>query len=118
MKLNLHYLIFFSGVVIAAFSQVLLKISASKTYRSVIREYLNPYVICGYGMLFLSMLFSIIGYRGMEYMNGPIIESLGFVLVTILGYLFFKEKISKRKILGILLILSGIVVYHMEFFSL
>ena len=53
--MNTHLLILILSVVVASFSQILLKKSAQKTYRSIICEYLNPYVICGYGMMFLSI---------------------------------------------------------------
>ena len=48
-------------MVVASLSQILLKKSAAKTYSSVIREYLNPYVIAGYGMMVLSTLLTVGG---------------------------------------------------------
>lgn len=42
-------------------------------------------MISGYGLLFLSMLLTIYAYSGMEYKNGPVIESLGNVMVLVLG---------------------------------
>ena len=61
--MKLHVIILLCSVLIASFSQILLKKSAGKTYRSVIFEYLNPYVICGYGMMFLSMFLTILAMR-------------------------------------------------------
>ena len=102
----------FLSVAVASISQVLLKKSALKTYNSVVREYLNPYVISGYGLLFLSMLLTIYAYSGMEYKNGPVIESLGNVMVLVLGYFVFGERISVRKMAGIACIMAGIAVFH------
>lgn len=100
------------SVVVAAFSQILLKKSADKTYISIIREYLNPYVIFGYGMMVLSTLLTVGAYVGLEFKNGAIVESLGFVLIMFLSRLFFKEKITKKKLLGNGLILLGILVFY------
>lgn len=100
------------SVVIASFSQVMLKLGAGKTYSSKIREYLNVYVITGYGMLFVSMVLTIVAYSGLSYLNVPVIEAVGYVLVPILSYFIFKEKLTKRKVLGILFILTGIFVYY------
>lgn len=100
------------SVMVASFSQVLLKKSALKKYDNVLKEYLNLYVICGYGMLFGSMLLTVYAYSGMAYKNGPVIESLGNVFVLILSYFIFKEKISVRKLVGILCIMSGIVIFN------
>ena len=102
----------FLSVAVASISQVLLKKSALKTYDTVVREYLNPYVISGYGLLFLSMLLTIYAYSGMEYKNGPVIESLGNVMVLVLGYFVFGERISVRKMAGIAGIMAGIAVFH------
>lgn len=110
--MNFYFLILIFSVIIASFAQILLKKSAEKTYSSPIREYLNLYVICGYGMMFFSMFLTVFAYRGLDFSNVPVIESSGYVMVMLLSYLFFKEKITKRKLLGMAVILFGIFVYH------
>lgn len=101
------------SVVIASCSQILLKKSAIKKYDSIIKEYLNPLVIIGYGMMVLSTITTILAYRGLEYKNGPVIESSGYILVMILSYFFFREKITKKKLLGNAIILLGIFVFYL-----
>ena len=98
--MNVYLLILILSVVVASFAQILLKKSAAKTYSSPIKEYLNVYVICGYGMMFLSMFITVMAYRGLDFSNVPVVESLGYVVVMLLSYLFFKEKITKKKLLG------------------
>lgn len=110
--INRYIVIMFLSVSAASVSQLLLKKSAMKKYASVIKEYLNPLVIGGYGILFLSMLLTIYAYSGMDYKNGPIIESFGNVIVLVLGYLFLKEKISFKKLIGIVCIMVGMVVFY------
>ncbi len=111
--MNIYLLILILSVLIASFSQILLKKSAEKTYSSVIREYLNLYVICGYGMMFLSMLLTIIAYSGMEFTNVQIVEATGYIMVLILSCFFFREKITREKVLGMLFIFAGIAVYYL-----
>jgi multidrug transporter EmrE-like cation transporter len=101
------------AVSIGSFSQVLLKKSATKTYPNRIREYLNAYVITGYGLLFVSLLFSMYSHRGLEYTTVPLTESLGYIIVLFLSYYFFKEKITKRKVLGMAIILAGMFIYYL-----
>lgn len=107
------FLIYGLSVTVASVSQLLLKKSAMKQHGSFLKEYWNPYVIAGYGMLFLSMFLTILAFRGMEYKNGPVIESLGYVLVLFLGRIFFREKITVRKLAGTLCILAGIFVFYL-----
>ena len=113
MRLSPWLLMFVLSSSVAAFAQVLLKKSAAKKYSSVIREYLNPYVIIGYGLMFGSMLIGVIGYRHVEYKNGSVMESFGFLMVMILSRVFFGEKITNRKIIGNLLIFTGIAIFYL-----
>ncbi len=112
--INPYLILLIISVTIASFAQILLKKSSMKTYSSPIREYLNLYVIAGYGMMFLSLFMTMIAYKGFKnFANVPLLESLGYAVVMVLGYFFFKEKITLRKVLGIALILGGIFVYNM-----
>ena len=110
--MNKFLLLALLSVTIASFSQVMLKLGAGKTYNSKIREYLNFYVITGYGMLFVSMVLTIVVYSRLSYLSVPVVEAVGYVLVPVLSYFIFKEKLSKRKVIGILCILLGIVIYY------
>lgn len=109
---NKYMMLLVLSVVVASFSQILLKKSAGKVYESVIREYLNVFVIVGYGMMVVSTLLTVGGYAGLEYKNGAVIEALGFVLVMFLSRIFFGEKITKKKLLGNSLILLGIFAFY------
>ncbi len=105
-------LLLLASVIVASFSQILLKKSALKTYPSIWREYVNPWVIIGYGMMVLSTLLTVFAYREVDYKNGPVIDSVGFLLVMLWSRIFFGEKITKRKVIGNLLILAGIFVFY------
>lgn len=102
------------GTLIASISQVLLKKSAEKTYSSLIREYLNPFVIIGYGLMVVSTLCGVIAYnKGVELKSGVMVESIGFIMVMIFSKVFFGEKITKKKIIGNALILIGMIVFYL-----
>lgn len=110
--MNKYLMILIVSVTVASFAQILLKKSAEKNYSSPLREYLNPYVIGGYGLMFLSMFMTVTAYSGLDYTNVPVVESLGYVMVMLLSCFFFCEKITKRKVLGMVIILAGIVIYY------
>lgn len=61
----------------------------------------------------VSTVLVILGLKGVPYKNEPIIESLGYIFVMILSNLILGEKITKKKIIGNLLILSGIIIYYL-----
>lgn len=110
--INGYFVLAVLSVVIAGFSQILLKKGAMREYSSFIREYLNGYVITGYFMMFISLFITMLAYRGMDFMNVPVIEAVGYILVPVLSFLFFKEQFTRKKVIGICLILNGIFIYY------
>jgi drug/metabolite transporter (DMT)-like permease len=99
------------AALLSAVSQVLLKISARKKHSSSITEYLNIYVILGYGILALTMLMTTLAYGYLEYKYGPVLLSSAYAFVLLSGWLFLKEKLTVNKVVGTLLIVAGIIVY-------
>lgn len=99
------------GTFISAVSQVILKKAALKAYPSKIREYLNFPVVFAYSLFLLTTFMCIFAYRVVPLSFGPVLESTSYLYVTVFGVLFFKEKITRKKAIALLLILLGIVVY-------
>lgn len=108
-----YILIFLCSVLISSISQVLLKSSANKEHGNALKEYLNPKVIIAYGMFFLATLITILAYKYVPLSLGGILESSGYIFVAVLSYFFLHEKISKRKMLGLGIILLGILVFNL-----
>ena len=110
--MNKYVFLLILAVLVSSISQIILKKSSSKIYKSIIKEYLNVYVITGYGLMVLSTVLVVLGLKGVPYKNEPIIESLGYLFVMILSNRILGEKITKKKVLGNVLILVGIAVYY------
>lgn len=108
--MNPFVFLFLFSVFIASCSQILLKKSAMQEHESFIREYLNLYVIIAYLMFFAGTLITIISYKTIPLSFGLILESAGYIFVAILSYVFLKEMLNKKQILGLVLILIGIVI--------
>lgn len=63
-------------------------------------------------MMIVSTILTIFAFKSLDYKNGPIIESIGYVFVMILSSIILKEKITKKKLIGNILILLGIMVFY------
>lgn len=98
------------AVFMGAVSQVLLKFSAGKPYPSRIKEYMNPLVITAYAMFFASSLLAVIAYRGIPLSVGAVIDALGYVYITMFGFIFFRERPTKRKLAALSLIIAGMMI--------
>ncbi len=114
-ELAIYSCVMVAGALISSFSQIMLKKSAQKTYESKLKEYLNPLVIIAYALFFSCTLISMYSLKVVPLSMSPILEALGYIFVAILSYIFFKEKLTKKQLIGMLLIIVGIVVYTLKF---
>ena len=64
-----------------------------------------------YYLLCLLFPLSIMGQEPMG--NAPVIDSLGYVLVPVCGAVFFHEKLTARKLVGICCIVLGMAVFYL-----
>lgn len=111
-KTTLCYAAFLmAGVFLSAISQVMLKKAAMRTYASKLKEYLNPLVLFAYVLFVGTTLLSVYAYKGIPLSMGPVLEATSYIYVTIFGVLIFKERLSKKKIFALALIIGGILVY-------
>ena len=52
-------------------------------------------------------------YKGIPLSMGPVLEATSYIYVTIFGVTIFKEKLNRRKLIGLALIVLGIIVYSL-----
>ena len=119
MQIN-FLLLMVLGVLISCFAQVLLKMSADKNFEAegILKQYLNPLVVVGYSLYLLVLIIPLIAYRYIDFKYGAIIESTAYIFIMLLSYIFFKEKITKQKIIGNVIIIAGIIVFNSNFINL
>lgn len=99
------------GTFISAISQVILKKAAGKTYENKIREYVNLPVISAYTIFVVATFLSVFAYKVVPLSMGPILEATSYIYITVFGVTIFKEKLTKRKVVALITIIAGIIVY-------
>lgn len=100
------------SVLMASFAQMMLKKSAAMERTSLVREYLNGWVIGGYFVMGASMLINIYAMnRGVQLKELSVIESFGYLFVPLLSWMFFREKVTWRKAGAIAMIMAGVVLF-------
>ncbi|MDO4616817.1 MAG: EamA family transporter [Lachnospiraceae bacterium] len=108
---SVYVVILLVSVFISAVSQIILKTAANKTYESTLKEYLNFRVIFSYGLFFLSTILTMVALRKVPLSMQPILESTSYIYVSVMGFFLLKERFSRKKLLGLALIIIGILVY-------
>lgn len=107
----LYTLIYIFGVIISALAQVLLKKSADVKKNNIIKEYLNWKTITSYSVFFIATLCTVFSYKYLPLSFGPILGTLEYLFVAILSYYFLKEKIKRKKLIGLFIIILGVCIY-------
>lgn len=108
------YLLVILGVLACSVSQLLLKTSANKEHRLRIFEIINPLVLFSYVVFFMALLINIWAMRkGVQLKEIAMLESLGYIFVPLLSFLFLGEHASKRMVLAICMVILGILVFYL-----
>lgn len=104
-------LLMFVCTFFSAISQVLLKQSANRTYKHPVLEYLNWRVLVAYSIFFTVLLINTYAYTQVEMKYGPVIDAFTYVFVLLLSVGILKEKVSRGKMIGNIIIVLGIIIY-------
>ena len=111
--LNNSATLMFISALLAALSQIILKSSAVRQYENPWKNIFNSRVIFAYILLSCSLFLNLIAYKTVAYKWGPVIASTSYIYVIFLSRIIFGEKLTRRKILGSLIIVIGIIVFSM-----
>lgn len=111
--MNVFYLIVIVGIFASACSQILLKQSARQKHDHWLHEFLNWRVISAYTIFLACTIINIFGLRnGINLKDMPILESLAYIFVPILSFIFLSEKMTKTKLVSMIFIISGIIIFY------
>lgn len=110
----MFYLVVILSVFTASVAQMLLKKGASLPHASILKEYLNPWVIGGYVLMGLSLVANVWALsKGIQVKEVSILESLSYLFVPVLSYLCFRERLSWKKAASVAIILIGIFIFFL-----
>ena len=103
-------IIMIASTFIAAVSQILLKMSANEPHSGFVKEYINTRVILAYILLFLTTIIAVLALRYIPLYVAASVEALSQVFVAVLGKFILKESMNKKRKLGLIVILIGVVI--------
>ena len=112
--MNKYVLLMFALTFFSALSKLLLKLSANETHKGRFGEYLNRKVITAYLIFAVVLLLNTYAYTKVNLKYGPVIDTFTYVFVLLLSVLVLREKVTKWKLIGNLMIIAGVVLYSME----
>lgn len=81
-----------------------------RSARGFLRRFMNWRVILSYSLLFMTLVVNQIALIYVPVSVMPCITATSFVWVYILGVIILKEKVSKRRMIGVAIIITGVII--------
>lgn len=95
-----------------ATSQLLLKLGANRCGDySLIKQYLNRFVLAGYLLFLLVTIFNVYVFSIVPLKMANIFVALSHVGVLVLSRVFLGERVELQRIFGVVLIALGVGLY-------
>ena len=111
MNKGLAIILFECTIILSAALQIPLKKSATNTKHKGIKTYLNPIVIAVYGSFFAITFITTYLFQYVDLVLSTLLYKTEYIFIALFSMIFLKEKITKRRLLGLVVILIGVLVY-------
>ena len=111
--LTIYYLLTLVVVVFTSMGHLLLKIAASRVTESRGRLYTHPLSVLGYGIFAFVAFLSIYAMKGLDLKVFFALNSLTYICIPILAYLILRESVTRNKIIGVIIISIGVLLFNM-----
>jgi len=111
-----YYIAVFLGALLTVTAQLLLKKGALNKKNNLIADmFLNKYIVSGYFIFVMVTVLNLFALKEIPLIFMVIINPLVLILVVFFSMLLFKEKINKKQLKGLILILTGIIIFNLNF---
>lgn len=87
----------------------------AKRNKSLLSEYLNLFTMIAYTVFIIATFLTIFSYKVIPLSAGPILGASEYIFVAVLSRVILKEKVSKRKLIGLCVIIIGVLVFSFDF---
>lgn len=111
--LVMNYLLTLAVVVLTSIGHMLLKIAATRATESGIRIYTHPFSIAGYGIFAGVAFLSIYAMKGLDLKVFFALYSLTYICIPVLAYLLLKESFTRNKVIGVIVITVGVLLFSL-----
>lgn len=104
-----YFLLCIAFTLVGAFGGYFFK-KATSTSSTILKILFSPYLYIGGTFYVIGAILNIIVLKGLSYTVVLPLTSITYVWTIIISYFLLKEKISFKKILGIIFIIIGAII--------
>lgn len=116
--MNLSLILVLVSIVLSSFGQVTMKYGTMQltqlininVFQKLLVYFTNIYIVLGFVLYALSAFIWIFAISKLPLSIAYPLVGISYVIVMVLSYFMFKEPITLTKVIGVLLIISGVIV--------
>ena len=98
---------------VSAVAQVLLKKAAVDETLHGVHVYLNVRVVMAYAIFLCATILSVYTLRRLPLALSAVLDASSYLYATFFGIVVFGERMTRRKAGALMLILAGMLVFHL-----
>lgn len=100
-------------ILINGFAQILLKIGATTSRRTIPFTNMSVHTAGGYFLFFISTILSVYLMQRINFKSFTLVIALNYVVAFILSVLILRENCSKQKVISTIFIVVGVIIFNL-----
>ena len=99
-------------VIFTSIAHLLLKKGSVISTDNQLKMYFHPYSITAYIIFAIVAFLSIYAMKGLDLKVFFALSSLTYICIPILSFIFLKESVTRNKLIGIIMISIGVIIFN------
>jgi len=108
----IYYVLMLVVIVFTSVAHLLLKKGSETPSDSKMGMYTNPYSLTAYAVFAIVALLSIYAMKGFDLKVFFALNSLTYICIPVLSFIFLKESCTRNKLIGIIIISFGVIIFN------
>jgi len=109
----MYYLLTLMITIFTSIAHLLLKKGTVMSTEKHVKMYMHPYSLFSYAIFAIVAFLSIVALRGLDLKEFFALNSLTYIFIPVLSFIFLKELVTKNKLIGIILISIGVITFYL-----
>jgi drug/metabolite transporter (DMT)-like permease len=108
----IYYILTLAIIILTSAAHLLLKKGSVIAAETNTKMYLHPFSLVAYLMFAIAAFLSIYAMKGLDLKVFFALTSLTYICIPVLSFIFLKEAVTRNKLIGILIISVGVVIFY------
>jgi len=108
----IYYILILVVIVFTSIAHLLLKKGSAPEQDTKLAMYTNPYSLAAYAIFAMVAFVSIYAMKGFDLKVFFALNSLTYICIPVLSFIFLRESCTRNKLIGIIVISLGVIIFN------